>query len=61
MNHDDSNSHRATQIFRFEEDCLSSPITGKIWRTRSEPFESFKSVSVTHWEIVVTRHKDRCR
>lgn len=59
MIHDDSNSRRAAQIFRLEEDCLSSPIADKVWRARSEPFESFTSVAVTHWEMVVTRHRGR--
>jgi AraC-like DNA-binding protein len=57
MTHDGSNSRRAAQIFRLEEACLNSPIADKIWRTQSEPVESFTSVAVTHWEMVVTKHK----
>jgi AraC-like DNA-binding protein len=57
MTHDGSNSRRAAQIFRIEEACLNSPIADKIWRTRSEPVESFASVAVTHWEMVVTKRK----
>jgi AraC-like DNA-binding protein len=57
MTHDGSNSRRAAQIFRLEEACLNSPIADKIWRTRSEPFESFTSVAVTYWQMVVTKRK----
>src|SRR6266542_1802901 len=59
MTNDGSNSYRAAQIFRLEETCLSSPIADNIWRTRSEPFESFTSVAATHWEMVVTRREGR--
>jgi len=55
MTHDDSNSRRAAQIFRLEEACLDSLIIDKIWRARSEPVDSFTSVAVTHWEMVVTK------
>ncbi|HEV8713220.1 MAG TPA: hypothetical protein VGX03_10370, partial [Candidatus Binatia bacterium] len=57
MTHDSSNSRRAAQIFRLEEACLNSSIADKIWRTRSEPVESFASVAVTHWQMVVTKRK----
>jgi AraC-like DNA-binding protein len=59
MTKDGSNSYRAAQIFRLEETYLSSPIADNIWRTRSEPFESFTSVAATHWEMVVTRREGR--
>jgi hypothetical protein len=54
LSRDDISSRRASQIFRFEDAGVSSPIVEKVWRTRSEPFESFTSVAVTHWEMVVT-------
>ena len=57
MTHDGSNSRRAAQIFRLEEACLHSPIADKIWRTRSEPVESFSSVAITHSQMVVTKRK----
>jgi AraC-like DNA-binding protein len=59
MASNDSNSYRASQIFRLEESYLSSPIADNIWRARSEPFEAFTSVAVTHWEMVVTRREGR--
>jgi len=57
MTHDISKTRRAAQIFRIEEACLNSPIADKIWRTPSEPFESFSSVAITHWAMVVTKRK----
>jgi AraC-like DNA-binding protein len=59
MTNDDINSYRAAQIFRLEESHLGSPIADNIWRTRSEPVESFTSVAATHWEMVVTRREGR--
>jgi len=50
---------RASKIFVFEERLAESPFIEKFWRTRSEPFASFISVAVSHWEIVVTRHNDQ--
>jgi AraC-like DNA-binding protein len=57
MTIDGNNSRRAAQIFSIEEARLNSPIADKIWRTRSEPVESFASVAITHWEMVVTKRK----
>jgi hypothetical protein len=57
MTNESSNSYRATQIFSFEEADLNSPIACNIWHTRSEPFEFFTSVAVTHWKMVVTRQE----
>lgn len=59
VRHDSRESLRAAQIFSFDEETLSSPIAEKIWRTRSEPVESFTSVAATHWEMVVTKHDGR--
>ena len=53
------NARRAAQIFSLDEASLSSPIAGKIWRTRSEPADVFTSVAVTHWAMVVTRLEGR--
>jgi hypothetical protein len=47
---------RADELFAFEERPSSSPLIGTVWTTRSEPEESFISVAVSPWEIVVTRH-----
>jgi hypothetical protein len=46
---------RATDLFAFDEFPSSSPFVTTTWRTRSEPEESFISVAVCHWEIVVAR------
>jgi hypothetical protein len=46
---------RAVELFGFETRPSSSPLVTSIWSTESEPAESFISVAVTQWEIVVTR------
>jgi hypothetical protein len=46
---------RATRLFLIEEETISSPFVERIWRTRSVPAESFISVAVNRWELVVTR------
>jgi len=46
---------RAVELFAFEERSSSSPLVAALWGTRSEPEESFISVAVSHWEMVVTR------
>jgi Helix-turn-helix domain len=46
---------RAVELFAFEERPSSSLLVSTTWRTRSEPEESFISVAVSHWEMVVTR------
>jgi AraC-like DNA-binding protein len=56
---DNSRVRRAAQIFRFDEAHLASPIVERIWRTYSEPVESFMSVAETHWEMVVTTYQGR--
>jgi len=45
----------AAQLFLFEEKASGAPLVEKLWRTRSEPEQTFISVAETHWEIVVTR------
>lgn len=50
---------RAAGLFAFENRPSDSPLVEKIWRTRSEPAESFISVAVSRWEIVVTRLNGR--
>jgi hypothetical protein len=46
---------RATQLFLFEEKASGAPLVEKLWRTKSEPEQTFISVAESHWEIVVTR------
>jgi hypothetical protein len=48
---------RATRLFHFEQRGSDSPFAQKVWRTRSEPVETFISVAVSHWEMVVTRQR----
>jgi hypothetical protein len=48
---------RAVELFAFEERSSSSPNVTHTWQTRSVPEESFISVAVSHWEMVVTRQK----
>jgi hypothetical protein len=50
---------RATQVFRFDEARLDSAICGRIWRSQSEPVESFTSVAAAHWEMAVIRQYGR--
>jgi hypothetical protein len=50
---------RAAQLFVFEERASGTPLVEKLWRTRSEPVETFISVAESHWEIVVTREKGK--
>ena len=50
---------RAARLFRFEGSGSDSPFVRKVWRTRSEPVETFLSVAVSHWEIVVTRQRGK--
>ena len=46
---------RAVELFTFERRSSRSPMIEQTWQTRSEPEESFISVAVSHWEMVVTR------
>jgi hypothetical protein len=48
-------TERATRVFRFDQRATDSPFVRTVWRTRSEPVETFASVAVSHWEMVVTR------
>jgi hypothetical protein len=57
VRHDSSEAPRASQIFGIDEVSLSSPIAEKVWRTRSVPVESFTSVALTHWLMVVTKYR----
>ena len=50
---------RAVRIFPMDERGANSPFIEKIWRTRSAPYETFISVAVTHWEMVITRQAGR--
>jgi AraC-like DNA-binding protein len=44
---------RADKVFVFEKQASNSPFVERIWRTRSEPVNSFISVAESHWEMVV--------
>jgi AraC-like DNA-binding protein len=46
---------RAARLFHFELSGSDSPYVQQVWRTRSEPAETFISVADSHWEMVVTR------
>lgn len=52
---------RAVELFTFERRSSRSPLIEQTWQTRSEPEESFISVAVSHWEIVVTRQRGTAR
>jgi hypothetical protein len=52
---------RAIDLFTFEQRSARSPMIEQAWQTRSEPEESFISVAVSHWEMVVTRQRDTAR
>jgi AraC-like DNA-binding protein len=49
----------ADKIFHFDTRDAESPLVQLLWRTWSEPYESFTSVAGTQWEMVVTRQEDR--
>ena len=51
----------ATQLFAFDVRESDSPFVEKVWRTKSVPVESFISVAVPHWEMVVTRQRGETR
>lgn len=46
---------RAAELFSFERRVTRSPVIEQAWLTHSEPEDSFISVAVPNWEIVVTR------
>src|SRR5215470_4271467 len=52
---------RAVELFTFERRSSRSPMIEQTWQTRSELEESFISVAVSHWEMVVTRQWDTAR
>ena len=49
----------AMQLFVFDVRELDSPYVEKIWRTKSVPVESFISVAVPTWEMVVTSQRGK--
>jgi AraC-like DNA-binding protein len=53
--HGEPASKRAEYIFAFDERASETPFVDWIWRTRSEPVETFMSIAEPRWEIVVTR------
>ena len=52
---------RAVELFAFELRTSRSPMIEQTWQTRSEPEQSFISVAVSHWEMVVTRQRGMAR
>ena len=52
---------RAVELFTFERRSVRSSVIEQTWQTRSEPEESFISVAVSHWEMVVTRQDGTAR
>jgi AraC-like DNA-binding protein len=52
---------RAVGLFTFERRSSRSAMIEQTWQTRSEPEESFISVAVSHWEMVVTRQRGTAR
>ena len=52
---------RAVELFTFELQSSRSPMIEQTWQTCSEPAESFISVAVSHWEMVVTRQRGTAR
>jgi hypothetical protein len=46
---------RADELFAWTARRSSSSLISTIWQTESVPAESFISVAVSHWEMVVTR------
>jgi len=45
--------------FIFDERPSDSPFVDTIWRTQSECADSFISLAVSHWEMVVMRHNGK--
>jgi AraC-like DNA-binding protein len=43
-------------IFTLEDRLSDSPFVERIWRARSERTGSFRSIAMSGWEMVVTRH-----
>jgi hypothetical protein len=52
---------RAVDVFEFEQDSARSPMVERVWQTRSVPEESFISVAVSNWEMVITRQDGLAR
>jgi AraC-like DNA-binding protein len=52
---------RAAELFTFDLRSSRSPLIEQTWQTRSEPEQSFISVAVSHWEMVVTRQRGAAR
>jgi AraC-like DNA-binding protein len=46
-------------IFAFDERRSDSPFVERIWRTQSERAGSFRSVAMSHWEMVVTSYNGK--
>lgn len=46
-------------IFTFEERPSDSSFVERVWRTHSEHAGAFSSIAMSHWEMVVTRHRGK--
>jgi AraC-like DNA-binding protein len=44
-------------LLHFEDRLSDSPFVERIWRSRSERAGMFRSIAMSHWEIVVTRFR----
>jgi Helix-turn-helix domain len=49
---------RADEMFTFERASSRTPMVETTWSTQSQSEESFISVAVCHWEMVVTRQEE---
>lgn len=49
---------RAAQVFEIVETGSESRLVEKVWTTRSTSETAFVSVAESHWQIVVTTHRD---
>jgi hypothetical protein len=48
---------RATELFTFELRSSRSPLIEQTWQTQGQPAQSFTSVAVSHWEMVITHQR----
>lgn len=46
-------------LFTFDDRPSDSPFVERIWRTHSERADSFLSLAMSHWEMVVTRRNGK--
>lgn len=46
-------------LFNFEEKLSDLPFVERIWRTPTECAGAFRSIAMSHWEMVVTKHQGK--